>query len=165
MWLLSPVSICDSLTTNPPFWDSRIHISPLPCLCKSVSSPGKGRHRDLQLCKWCNWCDHVFPAQPPCWWHWSLLGQEGLNIYPKYCWGTWRSYIPQRSCFPGPILSSFPSSEGTFGEKQTSHKTLGALQQCHIPLIAPHTIFRFAFQTGEISVGWDIPLQKQVEKT
>lgn len=38
---------------NPPFWDMGIGNSPLPYMCKSVGSPGKGRHRDLCLCKWC----------------------------------------------------------------------------------------------------------------
>lgn len=147
--MLSLVSICALLTPSqqiPHLWDSRTHLSPLFYLCKSVGSPEKERHRDLQLCKWCYracWCDPVSPTQPPCWWHWSLLGQEGLNIYSKCCWGTWRYYIPLCSCFPGPILSSFPS----FREKQAF------TPQCFVAVMLPPwqgspSISRFAFQTG-----------------
>lgn len=41
---------------------------------------------------------------------------------------TWRC-----SCFPGPILSSFPSSEGTFREKQASHRPLVLFSRVRLP--------------------------------
>lgn len=67
--------------------------------------------------------------------------------------------------FPWSHSFLLPELRGHLQGEAGITQTLGTLQQCHIPLMAPHIIFRFAFQTGEISAGWDIPLQKQVEKT
>lgn len=49
-----------------------------------------------------------FPGWPPCWRHWSVLGQEWLIIHPKCSRGTWGPHT----------LSQFPWSHWLFPPSQ-----------------------------------------------
>lgn len=61
--LLLPDYICVLPLPCKKIWLSEaweVGNSFLPYTCKSMGCPGKGRHRDLRLCKWCYrawWCD------------------------------------------------------------------------------------------------------------
>lgn len=94
-----------------------------------------------------------------------LASSGGTQYLSQILLGNLKILYTTALLFPWSHSFLLPKLRGHLQGKAGVTQTLGALQQCHIPLIAPHTIFRFAFQTGEISVGWDIPLQKQVEKT
>ena len=140
--LLLPAYVCALASPsqqNPPFWHMRVGDSPLPYVCKSVGSAEKGRHRALQLCKWCYgaWCcgqglcvprmTSLLKEGPR---NWSFLGQQWLGMYPEHCWGTWRSCTWSLFCFTGPNNSFLlPKPRGCHQGTASTMQALSALQQ------------------------------------
>lgn len=159
------------LQQNPPFGDTGIGNSPLPYMCKSVGSPGEGRH-GTEISNCANDATEpagavgvcVLPTWPPCWRHRSLLAQEWPSIYPKCCRGTWRSLHYRRLGSLGPVNSFLlPKARGYHQGKARLMQTPSALRHCPSPprprspshfqvclsnRLIFHWMWRFSFKTG-----------------